>query len=443
MKKRRDLIRELNTIKYNKPPARRALGYYLLTCTYWVAAKFRPQYKVIDKVEKGPAFYLWNHTNRRDEHFCMHMAYPARMTPVCEWNEFFRSHTHFMLRSYPCIPKKVYANDLTSLRGMNRIIKQGGVILMAPEGTPSLYGGNQPVVPGTGAFLKHYKIPVYCGKIQGGYLSNPKFDCFYDRLGKVYCTQFKLFTPEDLERLSPEEIEDKINEAFDQEDYSWNKKMRIKYKREKKGSLTDKMEYAFYLCPKCGHEYEMAHTEDNKIYCKHCGNTAIVNEYGDLIPETEKDVFPETPYVWGNNQRRKVIEDIRKDPNYEIKIHAWIGDIPRYHYLKKGETSERCGEGIITINHDGFFFEGTRRGEPYSMHLTYKEMYSFVILLDYTFFLVFFNDDMLEFHPDEPIVMKMLLTVEEMHRFHVNAWKNLPKLSYLYEGLDEITKAKK
>ena len=443
MKKQRDLIKELDLKVYKRPPRFRTLGYYLLTCTYWVAAKYRPHYTVKDKFKDGPAFLIWNHQNRRDEHFAAHMAFPARLNILCEWNEFFRSHLHFMLRKGPTIPKKVYANDMTSIKAMTKIIRQGGVIMFSPEGTPSLYGGNQPVVPGTGAFIKHFKVPVYACVNRGGYLSNPKFDCFNDRLGEVYCEQFLLFKPEDLEVLSPEEIEDKINEAFDQEDYSWNKKMRIKYKREKKGSLTDKMEYEFYLCPKCGHEYEIMSTSDNKLVCKHCGNTAEMNEYGDLLPVGEDSLFPISPYEWGNLERRKVIEDIRKDPNYEIKIHAWIGEMPRYHYLKKGETSERCGEGIIRINHDGFFFDGIRNNEEYHLHLTYKEIYTLVILLDFTFFMLFFNNDFLEFHPDDPIVMKMLLTVEEMHRFHVNQWKNLKKLNYLYEGLEEITVAKK
>lgn len=442
MKKQRDLIKELDTKKYNRPPWFRALGYYLLGSTYWVGAKFRPHYTKTDKIGKGPAFLIWNHQNRRDEHMAAHMSFPRRVSILCEYNEFFRSHLHFMLRRYPAIPKKVYANDIVSLRAMTKAIREGGVVMFSPEGTPSLYGSNQPVIPGTGAFIKHFKVPVYACINKGGYLSNPKFDCYYDRLGEVYAEQKLLFSPEDLARMTPEEIEDKINDEFSVDDFEWNKKMRIPFKREKPGSLTDKMEYAYYLCPKCGKEYVMKSTPDNKIVCTHCGNEAIYNEYGDLIP-SKGSVFPSSPTEWGHMERRKVIEDIRKDPNYEIKIHAWIGEMPRYHYLKKGETSERCGEGIIRINHEGFFFDGIRNEKEYHMHLSYKELYSLMILLDFTFFMLFFNNDCLEFHPDDPIVMKMVLTVEEMHRFHVNTWKNLKRLSYLYDNLDEITVAKK
>ena len=118
----------------------------------------------------------------------------------------------------------------------------------APEGTSSIFGHNQPIVPGTGRFLKYYHVPVYFMKLEGAYLTSHKV-CIDDRIGKVNATLSLLFSPEDLLKMTPQEIDDKINEAFHHDDYKWNKTARIKYKS--KGRILTNMNDMLYKCPKC------------------------------------------------------------------------------------------------------------------------------------------------------------------------------------------------
>ena len=58
--------------------------------------------------------------------------------------------------------------------------------------------------------------------MQGSYLTNNKI-CADDRLGQVYYQQKLLFSKEDLQKLSGEEIEAIINKEFHHDDYEWNK----------------------------------------------------------------------------------------------------------------------------------------------------------------------------------------------------------------------------
>lgn len=66
---------------------------------------------------------------------------------------------------------------------------------------------------GTGKLIKHMRMPVYCVNIKGGYMSNTQWNIAV-RSGKVVATLDKLFTPEEIDNLSPEEIERKSTKPF-------------------------------------------------------------------------------------------------------------------------------------------------------------------------------------------------------------------------------------
>lgn len=126
-----------------------------------LAPKYNIHYQIIDDIndEKGPCFLIFNHQSRIDYVWNVQVAYPKRLNFVCGYNEFFRSHLKFILKIVNAIPKKNFVIDMTSMRGIDSIIKQGGVVAFSPEGMSSISGHNQPVVSGTGKYLKHYRSP--------------------------------------------------------------------------------------------------------------------------------------------------------------------------------------------------------------------------------------------------------------------------------------------
>ena len=100
------------------------------------------------------------------------------------------------------------------------------------------------------------------------------------------------------------------------------------------------------------------------------------------------------------------------------------------------QTSEPCGEGTFTVDHSGVSFEGVRDGQPYSFKLNYSSVYTLVIMTSTAKFALYVNNRFLEFTPDRRSVGKLLLLVEEMHRYHVNVWRNFKWYDYLYDGLE-------
>ena len=389
----------------------------------FLAPKFHPTYHIIDNINdyKGPCFLIYNHQSRMDYIYIAQATYPRPLNFVVGYNEFFRSHLQFIFKLIHNIPKKNFNSDVASIRAMNQIIKQNGVVCIAPEGMSSITGHSQPIALGTGKLLKHYHIPVYMVKLKGAFLSNTKV-CLDERYGKVDVTLHRLFDEEQLRNLSVEDIENKINEELWQDDYEWNKKERIKF--DMKGNSCSHLHDLCYHCFRCNKDFTMF-GEKNKIVCKECGNGATLNEYYDLIPFDDTCIIPESISKWVDEERRLVYHEIQNE-SFEFKEEVKLGKIPENHYLKNQATSEICGEGILTINHEGSFYKGTKDNQKFEFKIDYNHLPTLGMPIDVTFFSIYHDGKYYDIFPKNAVVGKILLIVEEMHRLHVNAWKNFP-----------------
>lgn len=386
---------------------------------------------VKDKIttEDGPKFIIYNHQSRFDWVTITQATKPERINFVIGYNEFHRAKFNLIFRLIHSIPKKNFTTDIPSIKGMTSIIKQGGIVCFSPEGMSSITGYNQPIVPGTGKFFKHFGIPVYVLKSKGAYLINHKV-CLDNRKGVCEAEFSCLFTKEQLANYSAEEIEAKINEALWQDDYAWNKEKQYEYARM--DNAASHMDDLAYKCPKCGKEFGIV-ASGNKIRCEHCGNELTIDSRYNFIP-TEGSKFPESLSKWVEWERSEEIKRIRSDEHYEyVEENCKLGELPKYKYLKGDNCSEICGEGKVTINHDGFFYDGTRNGKPFSFKLGYDIFWTLVIVTDCQAFGLYLDGEFLEIKPSKKSVGKMLLMVEEFSRYHYNVWPNFPWMKHLYE----------
>ena len=431
MKEKLTLQEKLKSRKY-KTPSRFVTGLYDLIGSTVLLPKYNPHIEVIDDIneEKGACFIVWNHLSRLDHLYTMKAAYPKRYNMVAGYSEFFRGHLHLVFRLNQILPKKVYTLDRGGIKAISSVIAKGGAVAMSPEGMSSIYGTNQPVVPGSGKFLKHYKVPVYFLEMRGQYLTSTKH-FLEERKGRTEARLYKLFTPEQLEAMTGEQIEDKLNEVFRHDDYEWGIKNHIKWNMH--GRSCEHLDEICYRCPRCGADLAMSAGGD-EIKCEKCCNGARMNDYYELLPFDADCVIPKTPSKWVELERVNIIDEIRRDPDYSFTEHVKVGYLPPYKYLKKMKTSEECGEGELTFDHSGIHFRGTRFGETWDLDLSYATYYSLVIMTSTAKFSFYVDSEFYEFTPDTRSVGKMLLITEEMHRYHFNTWKNFPWNDWMYEG---------
>ena len=375
-------------------------------------------YEADPRKEKGPHIVVSNHASRADYIFTGLPLLPNCYNFVAGYNEFHRSHLAGVFGLLQVIPKKNFTPDIYTIKAITRILTSGGNIVLYPEGMNSISGANQPVAIGTGKLIKHFRVPVYYTKIQGGYLTMPKYN-LDERCGKVEVVIGKMFTPEEIDALSPEAIEKKMNETLYHDDYAWNKIKGYEYKND--GNLAKGLETLLYYCPKCGKEFTMK-GEGNVFRCTHCGNGMTIKNTYEMIPLDDSCVIPATQTEWFNLQREREKLAVQA-PDFCLTAKVKLGNLPDFELLKEQKTSEIVGEGTITLTKDGFTYEGTRNGENFRFHLSTGELPTYGMCTDISRFYTFYNGEFMEFYPEENSVEKWFLCTEEMHRFMGGKWK--------------------
>ena len=369
--------------------------------------------------ETGPFFFISNHASRLDYIFVGVPLLPLKMNFVAGYNEFHRSHLALVFKLLRVIPKKNFTPDIHTVREIGRVIKSGGGVCLFPEGMSSISGANQPVAIGTGKLLKHHKVPVYYSVIRGGYLTSPKYN-LRDRLGRVDVDFDILFTPEDLERLSPEEIEDAINKAIYHDDYAWNKAQGHHYDIGENGA--EDLEDLLFWCPKCGKQHTMA-TKGNTIFCSACGNGATLTDTYELIPFDDGCVIPETQTAWFNSQREIIRREV-ENQDFVLEEKVELGMLPDYELLKNQATSAIVGSGTLRLDRSGLSYTGTKNGEEWSFHIKSRNLPTYGMCTDLSRFYTFVDGEFVEFYPEHRVVEKFFLATEEIHRLNGGAWKD-------------------
>lgn len=399
---------------------------FMYTLLGWVWKTFMyKKYNVnvvmnIDMSEvKEPHIFISNHASRLDYIFTGVPLYPTKYNFVAGYNEFHRSHLSLVFSLLKVIPKKNFTPDIYTIKSVSNIIKDGGNITIFPEGMSSISGANQPVAIGTGKFIKHYKIPVYYSVIKGGYLTSPKYN-LKDRLGYVEVVFDQMFTKEDLEVLTPEQIEDIMNEKLYHDDYAWNKIHKHHYNIGENGA--ENLEDLLFYCPKCKKQHTMR-TKGNTIYCMECGNGATLLDTYELVPFNDECVIPETQTLWFNLQREVIKEEV-KNPEFELKEKVNLGMLPDYELLKNQKTSEIVGEGTLTLNHKGLTYEGTKNNEEFTFFIPINSLPTYGMCTDVSRFYSFYNGEFVEFYPENKVVEKFFIATEELHRLHGGKWQD-------------------
>ncbi len=186
-------------------------------------------------------------------------------------NSFLSALLSFFLS--PIVRKKGSIDASTVIDMRNRL-KAGCSIAIFPEGTKSMSGCTEEVHPTTGKLIKACGAALVTYRIEGGYLSTPRWS-FSRRRGKMKGICAGVYMPEDLKKMTPAEVSDLINRDIFVNAYEMQKQQMIRYHG---GKLAKGMETALYMCPKCK-QIGTLYTTDCEIKCE-CGLQARYNEFG-------------------------------------------------------------------------------------------------------------------------------------------------------------------
>ena len=320
---------------------------------------------------KPPYVMLCNHNAFMDFKVATKAIYPHRANYVVAIDGFIGREK--LLRDVGCICKRKFTNDLTLIRQLRQVIKNGDVAMIYPEARYSLCGTTAVLPASLGKLCKLLGAPVVTLICHGHHVNSPFWN-LHDRSVKPTEAELTLqFTPEDLKTLSADEINERLVEAFQYDDFAWQKERGIRTPYEKRAEGLHKV---LYQCPACGKEFRMA-SEGARLFCTECGKSWRMSELGELEAEEGETEFSHIPdwYEWERANVRREVEEGRYSS----------GELPvTVDTLPNAKRFLRLGEGTLVHDMDGFTVRGTDvDGDPFEMRKSVPSLYSCHIEYEY------------------------------------------------------------
>ncbi len=252
------------------------------------------------------------------------------------------------------ILKSLYEPDLSAMRYIMKLHKRGASFLLFPEGVQSTDGSTQPLHPATARLIKKLGLDTVLCTSHGAYLSQPRFDT-YKRKGRIEYNFEILYTKEEVQEMSEEELYGRLLEKFRYNDFDWNSKRQYSYKG--KVPCAHGIDNLLFTCPRCGRRFTM-HVEGERLLCE-CGSAVTIDDRYNLIPDEEDFPFKRLD-EWTRWQQDVLAEEVSR----EGFLHE---EEVTYRTLNNGDLSKgryvTLGEGRVEIDRDRFRYIGTRNGE--------------------------------------------------------------------------------
>lgn len=241
-----------------------------------------------EKAKDLPETYivLSNHTTDFDPIFVA-MSFPKFMhfvasEHVARWN-FLSTLINFAFAPIWRYKGSVAASTVIDV--FKKVKDKKNVALFA-EGARTWDGVTGSILPSTGKMVKKARCGLVTYKIVGGYFASPRWSQSNTRKGYVHGAPVNVYTQEQLEEMTVDEINEAINRDLYEDAYERQLQEPKKYTGK---DLAKYMENLLFICPKCG-KIDTIQTCHNKVTCSACDLSFTYNEYGMLEGSNFKTV---------------------------------------------------------------------------------------------------------------------------------------------------------
>ena len=283
---------------------------------------------------EGPYLVLPNHANAFDQFFVALSFLKRHMYFVASEHAFRQKLVGFIMRSLLAPISRVKGSaDASAVRSILRTLRRGVPVCLFPEGNRSWDGRSQHLHPATGKLLKLAKVPVMTYRITGGYLADPRWGHTIRR-GPIRGSAVRVYRPEELAKLSPEEITALVERDL------WvdSGENTLPYPGK---HLAEGLEEALFLCPKCGKTGTLRGT-DRTFSCA-CGLRAEFREDGHLAGGSPFGTIAE----WDGWQQTK-LRALAQEPDF-----SFSDDGAELRELEEGHRIQVLGRGKLTLSRKG------------------------------------------------------------------------------------------
>jgi hypothetical protein len=320
---------------------------------------------------KPPYLLLCNHNAFMDFKVATRAIFPHRANYVVAIDGFIGREG--LLRSIGCICKRKFTSDVTLIRQLKQVIANGNIAVIYPEARYSLCGTTAVLPASLGKLCKLLGVPVVTLICHGHHVNSPFWNLHERGVKPTEAELRLLLTQEELAAASPQEINEKLVDAFQYDDFAWQKARGI---RTKYAGRAEGLHKVLYQCPACGREFRMA-SSGAALRCESCGKSWTMSELGELSADRGETEFAHIPdwYEWERaNVRREV----------EAGTYS-TGPLPvRVDSLPNARRFLPLGEGTMVHDMAGFTVRGTDvDGDPFEMVKPVPSLYSCHIEYEY------------------------------------------------------------
>ncbi len=329
--------------------------------------------------------------------------------------------THFvvskaMMDSMPIAPlmemcgaigKNQFQTSALDMRRMKAVLDHNEPLMLYPAGLMTESGASTPIPIATAKVLKWFNTDIYVAKVNGTYLTNPKW-AKVKRKGRITIELYKLASKEEFAALSDEEAAALVEEHLSFDAYRENEKQKVYYKN---GDNVEGLQHVLYKCPLCEREFTIRVRNKNKLTCTACGYTVKSDNYGILSLVGGGEPMYKYPSDWHAYIEDEVYDEVKANPDFSYEMHAKIRTIN-----EKKHRYETVGEGKITFDFNKFVMDGILDGMPFVEEIP-TTAFPILPFRPGAYFEIQHSDHIYRIVPDDPsIVMKWIFTLKATFR---------------------------
>ena len=312
-----------------------------------IATRFTLNKIGMEKLKKNePCFYLMNHSGFIDLEMAVSSLYPRPVNIIATTDAFVGKN--WLMRNLGCFPTQKFVFNIGSFLDVKHcLFNLKTSVLMFPEAGYSFDGRKSTLPENIGALLTKLGVPVVMMRTKGAYLRDPLYNNLQRRKVKTSMEMEYLFSPDDLQKMSAEDVQRVIEEQFSFDAFRQQKEEGIKVSEPFRA---DKLNRLLYKCPHCYTEGEME-GKGIRLFCRACGKSYTLSEYGELIADDGNAAFSAVT-AWYDWER----EEVKK----ELSLGTYLLDVPvRIAMLVDTKALYFVGEGRLTHTEaQGFHLTG-------------------------------------------------------------------------------------
>ena len=228
------------------------------------------------------------------------------------------------------IPRKKGAPTEELVDTIMRSLKSGISVGMYPEMERSWDGRTQVISFKTAKIAKESGAGLITYVTNGGYLRAPHWSKSL-RDGPLYGSVIHEYSPEELAKMSVQEIYEAICEDLRADAFEFQRHHMYRYTGS---DLAENIELACFVCPACESTGQIVSKGDT-LRCESCGYSAVYNEYGFL--EGKGVIFENTALwsAWQKEWLKENAEELKERTSEPIILNK---DISLLYTDNSGET---------------------------------------------------------------------------------------------------------